>query len=115
MLCTSGRLGLACLNFTVLVSGVAPSAALGPGLGVRCLGAITRDRLEAVRESDAILREEFQIAGLDKVRRIFQQVFCYRLNDTSINTDQFFTSHTRFKYNTDTVKRNVTLSEAWIY
>ena len=38
----------------------------GPGLGVRCLGAITRDRLEAVRESDAILREEFQIAGLDK-------------------------------------------------
>ena len=34
----------------------------GPGLGVRCLGAITRDRLEAVRESDAILREEFQIA-----------------------------------------------------
>ena len=39
---------------------------LGPGLGVRCLGAITRDRLEAVRESDAILREEFQIAGLDK-------------------------------------------------
>jgi len=31
----------------------------GPGLGVRCLGAITRDRLEAVRESDAILREEF--------------------------------------------------------
>lgn len=38
----------------------------GPGLGVRCLGAITRDRLEAVRESDAILREEFQLAGLDK-------------------------------------------------
>ncbi|MBQ2025261.1 MAG: glutamine-hydrolyzing GMP synthase [Paludibacteraceae bacterium] len=38
----------------------------GPGLGVRCLGAITRDRLEAVRESDAILREEFAIAGLDK-------------------------------------------------
>ncbi len=36
----------------------------GPGLGVRCLGAITRDRLEAVRESDAILREEFQNAGL---------------------------------------------------
>ena len=34
----------------------------GPGLGVRCPGAITRDRLEAVRESDAILREEFQIA-----------------------------------------------------
>ena len=37
----------------------------GPGLGVRCLGAITRDRLEAVRESDAILREEFQKAGLE--------------------------------------------------
>lgn len=38
----------------------------GPGLGVRCLGAITRDRLETVREADAILREEFQLAGLDK-------------------------------------------------
>ena len=38
----------------------------GPGLGVRCLGAITRDRLEALRESDAILREEFANAGLDK-------------------------------------------------
>lgn len=38
----------------------------GPGLGVRCVGAITRDRLEAVRESDAILREEFKNAGLDK-------------------------------------------------
>ena len=38
----------------------------GPGLGVRCLGAITRDRLEALREADAILREEFKIAGLDK-------------------------------------------------
>ena len=36
----------------------------GPGLGVRCLGAITRDRLEALREADAILREEFDIAGL---------------------------------------------------
>ena len=36
----------------------------GPGLGVRCLGAITRDRLEAVRESDAILREEFAKNGL---------------------------------------------------
>ena len=36
----------------------------GPGLGVRCVGAITRDRLEAVRESDAILREEFANAGL---------------------------------------------------
>lgn len=38
----------------------------GPGLGVRCLGAITRDRLEALREADAILREEFAKAGLDK-------------------------------------------------
>jgi GMP synthase (glutamine-hydrolysing) len=38
----------------------------GPGLGVRCLGAITKDRLEAVRESDAILRDEFHKAGLDK-------------------------------------------------
>lgn len=37
----------------------------GPGLGVRCLGAITRDRLEAVRESDAILREEFAKNGLE--------------------------------------------------
>ncbi len=37
----------------------------GPGLGVRCVGAITRDRLEAVRESDAILREEFAHAGLE--------------------------------------------------
>lgn len=37
----------------------------GPGLGVRCLGAITRDRLECVRESDAILREEFAANGLE--------------------------------------------------
>ena len=37
----------------------------GPGLGVRCPGAIARDRLELVRESDAILREEFALAGLD--------------------------------------------------
>ncbi len=37
----------------------------GPGLGVRCVGAITRDRLEAVRESDAILREEFARNGLE--------------------------------------------------
>ena len=47
----------------------------GPGLGVRCLGAITRDRLEAVRESDAILREEFEKAGLDtKVWQYFTAV-----------------------------------------
>lgn len=38
----------------------------GPGLGVRCTGAITRERLECVRESDAILREEFANAGLNK-------------------------------------------------
>ncbi len=38
----------------------------GPGLGVRCLGAITRDRLHALREADAILREEFDKAGLNK-------------------------------------------------
>ena len=38
----------------------------GPGLGVRCLGAITRDRLGALREADAILREEFDIAGLTR-------------------------------------------------
>ena len=47
----------------------------GPGLGVRCVGAITRDRLEAVRESDAILREEFAIAGLEgKVWQYFTVV-----------------------------------------
>ena len=38
----------------------------GPGLGVRCLGAITRDRLHALREADAILREEFDNCGLNK-------------------------------------------------
>ena len=38
----------------------------GPGLGVRCLGAITRDRLHSLREADAILREEFAATGLDK-------------------------------------------------
>ena len=38
----------------------------GPGLGVRCLGAITRDRLHALREADAILREEFALSGLSK-------------------------------------------------
>ncbi len=44
----------------------------GPGLGVRCLGAITRDRLEALRESDAILREEFALNGLEnKVWQFF--------------------------------------------
>ena len=51
----------------------------GPGLGVRCLGAITRDRLEAVRESDAILREEFAKNGLEgKVWQYFTAVPDFR-------------------------------------
>ena len=51
----------------------------GPGLGVRCTGAITRDRLEAVRESDAILREEFEKAGLQgKVWQYFTVVPDYK-------------------------------------
>ena len=51
----------------------------GPGLGVRCLGAITRDRLEALRESDAILREEFDKAGLTgKVWQFFTVVPDFR-------------------------------------
>lgn len=51
----------------------------GPGLGVRCTGAITRDRLEALRESDAILREEFAKAGLEgKVWQYFTVVPDYK-------------------------------------
>lgn len=51
----------------------------GPGLGVRCLGAITRERLEAVRESDAILREEFSKNGLEgKVWQYFTAVPDFR-------------------------------------
>ncbi len=51
----------------------------GPGLGVRCLGAITRDRLEAVRESDAILREEFAKNGLEgKVWQYFTAIPDFR-------------------------------------
>lgn len=51
----------------------------GPGLGVRCLGAITRDRLEALREADAILREEFAAAGLEgKVWQYFVSVPDFR-------------------------------------
>ena len=51
----------------------------GPGLGVRCLGAITRDRLAALRESDAILREEFGTAGLaEKVWQFFTVVPDFR-------------------------------------
>lgn len=51
----------------------------GPGLGVRCLGAITRDRLHSLREADAILREEFDKAGLtDKVWQFFTVVPDFR-------------------------------------
>ena len=51
----------------------------GPGLGVRCIGAITRDRLEALRESDAILREEFDKNGLtSKVWQFFTVVPDFR-------------------------------------
>jgi GMP synthase (glutamine-hydrolysing) len=51
----------------------------GPGLGVRCVGAITRDRLEAVRESDAILREEFAKNGLEgKVWQYFTVVPAFK-------------------------------------
>ncbi len=51
----------------------------GPGLGVRCLGEITRERLEAVRESDAILREEFEKAGLEgKVWQYFTAIPNFR-------------------------------------
>ncbi|MBR3495932.1 MAG: glutamine-hydrolyzing GMP synthase, partial [Prevotella sp.] len=51
----------------------------GPGLGVRCTGAITRDRLEALRESDAILREEFAKNGLaGKVWQYFTIVPDYK-------------------------------------
>ena len=51
----------------------------GPGLGVRCTGAITRDRLDAVRESDAILREEIAAAGLqDRIWQYFTAVPDYR-------------------------------------
>ena len=51
----------------------------GPGLGVRCLGSITRDRLEALREADAILRDEFAAAGLEgKVWQYFVSVPDFR-------------------------------------
>ncbi len=59
----------------------------GPGLGVRCLGAITRDRLEAVRESDAILREEFEKNGLEgKVWQYFTAVPDFK--SVGVNNDQ---------------------------
>jgi GMP synthase (glutamine-hydrolysing) len=59
----------------------------GPGLGVRCTGAITRDRLEALRESDAILREEFDKANLaDKVWQYFTVVPDFR--STGVRNDK---------------------------
>ena len=62
----------------------------GPGLGVRCLGAITKDRLEAVRESDAILREEFQNAGLEgKVWQYFTAVPDFKSVGVSNNARTF--------------------------
>ena len=58
----------------------------GPGLGVRCTGAITRDRLHSLRESDAILREEFDKAGLtDKVWQFFTVVPDFR--STGVRND----------------------------
>ena len=79
----------------------------GPGLGVRCLGAITRDRLELVRESDAILREEFKAAGLEgKVWQYFTAVpdfkgvgvkngvrtYCYPVIIRAVNTKDAMTA-----------------------
>lgn len=62
----------------------------GPGLGVRCLGAITRDRLEAVRESDAILREEFAKYGLEgKVWQYFTAVPDFKSVGVRNNTRSF--------------------------
>ena len=59
----------------------------GPGLGVRCLGAITRERLEALREADAILREEFAAAGLEgKVWQYFVSVPDFRV--TGVKDDK---------------------------
>ena len=62
----------------------------GPGLGVRCLGAITRERLEAVRESDAILREEFAKNGLEgKVWQYFTVVPDFKSVGVSNNARTF--------------------------
>ena len=62
----------------------------GPGLGVRCLGAITRERLEAVRESDAILREEFAKNGLEgKVWQYFTVVQDFKSVGVSNNARTF--------------------------
>ena len=58
--------------FLTLWYTVSRSRVPGPGLGVRCLGAITRDRLAALREADAILRDEFDKCGLaEKVWQYF--------------------------------------------
>ena len=57
---------------------------------MRCLGAITRDRLEAVRESDAILREEFRIAGLEgKVWQYFTVILDFKSVGVQNNTRTF--------------------------
>ena len=62
----------------------------GPGLGVRCLGEITRERLEAVRESDAILREDFAKNGLEgKVWQYFTAVPDFKSVGVSENTRTF--------------------------
>ncbi|MDY2960253.1 MAG: glutamine-hydrolyzing GMP synthase [Hornefia sp.] len=62
----------------------------GPGLGVRCTGAITRERLEAVRESDAILREEFARAGLEgKVWQYFTVVPDFKSTGVKDNVRSF--------------------------
>ena len=62
----------------------------GPGLGVRCTGAITRDRLHALRESDAILREEFDKAGLTtKVWQFFTVVPDFRSTGVRNNARVF--------------------------
>ena len=62
----------------------------GPGLGVRCLGAITRERLEIVRESDAILREEFAACGLaEKVWQYFTVVPDFRSTGVRDNARVF--------------------------
>ncbi len=62
----------------------------GPGLGVRCLGAITRDRLEALRQSDAILREEFAKNGLEgKVWQYFTVVPDFKSTGVKNNERSF--------------------------
>ena len=55
----------------------------GPGLGVRCPGAITRDRLEAVRESDAILREEFEKNGLERKEDLQESTVYFMISHQS--------------------------------